>query len=103
MKHQIENAVNDGVRPRPRYEFEVISREDKLLLLLRVFQGDHTPYAVGNRTFRRMDTSTVEVDRIAHKELILNGRNMSYTDVEVGERKLSFTFLERELCKHLGI
>ncbi len=100
---QIENAINDGLDPVPYVEIEKVMIESNTVLLVNVFKGDHTPYLLKQKTYRRTDTSTVAVDRFAYEELILQGRNSSFEELVAAEQALTFQDLEKKLKKEIGI
>lgn len=93
IKLSIENAINDSVKPRPYYEIWTDTKQGKKVVVLKVYKGDHTPYVVGNKAFKRTDTSTVQVDRLAYEELILFGRNLSYETLVSESQSLKFRHL----------
>src|SRR6056297_313594 len=103
VRLKIENAINDNIEPKPLYEIEKKSYKDKIIILLKVYKGDYTPYTYKNKAYKRMDTSTVETDRHSYEELILQGRNLSFEDLEAKDQNLSFNYFERKLKKILGI
>ena len=67
----IENMINDSFNPRPEYKLETIEVDGKSLIELYVYKGNDKPYYYKNKAFKRYDTSSVEVDRIALNKLIL--------------------------------
>lgn len=103
LRLMIENAINDSVEPRPFYEIEIEKIEDKLVIILKVYKGEYTPYSINNKAFKRMDTSTIQVDRLAHNELILLGRNQSFETLKVTTNELEFKNLSSRLKKELNI
>jgi len=103
LRLMIENAINDSVEPRPFYEIEIEKIEDKLVIILKVYKGEYTPYSINNKAFKRMDTSTIQVDRLAHNELILLGRNQSFETLKVTTNELEFKNLSSKLKKELNI
>ncbi len=50
-----------------------------------------------------MDTSTIQVDRLAHNELILLGRNQSFETIKVTTKELEFFSLSSRLKKERNI
>ena len=103
LKLSIEHAINDSVFPQPYYEFEGVKIKDKMLLELRVYKGDHTPYTYQGKVYIRQDTSTVQGDTYVMQQLILSGRNQSYEDLLAEEQNLTFVDLERRLRQQLQI
>jgi len=53
--------------------------------------------------FKRMDTSTVPVDKHSYEELILQGRNVSFEELICESQKLEFSVLEKNLKRSLKI
>ncbi len=99
---KIENAINDGVRPKPFYEVEVTNLEGVKVIVYTIYKGDRTPYTYNQKAYERMDTSSVEVDRERYDELVLLGRNSNYEELEyMGE--LEFKILGDALKSSLEI
>lgn len=98
----IENAINDSIIPRPDYEIEVVEYKGVEILVITVYKGELTPYTLDNKTFRRMDTSTVPVSRNEYKELILHGKNITFEDMPY-EGELRFSKLTDLLINQLDV
>lgn len=96
----IENRINDVFDPRP--SFSLMVNEDRTVELV-VEEGYDKPYLCGGKAYRRSDTSTVEVDKIELKRLILEGRNLDFDEVPCRIETLSFTRLEAKLKESVGI
>ncbi|NCC82013.1 MAG: hypothetical protein EOM04_07070 [Clostridia bacterium] len=103
LKLNIENAINDNIIPKPFYELETIEKNDKKLLLLKVYKGEYTPYLYKNKAYMRRDTSSVQTDKTDMENLILQGRNLTFEDLQAKEQDLSFKILETLLKKELKI
>lgn len=103
VRLSIENAINDTVKPRPYYEICEETFEGKKIVVLTVYKGDHTPYTVDNKVYKRMDTSSVQVDRHAYEELILLGRNLSFETLPSTGQKLVFRILEEKIERTLSV
>ena len=103
LKLNIENAINDGIIPKPYYEFEVQKLEAFKLLIVKVYKGDHTPYTYQNKAFIRRDTSTVQVDATMYQNLILAGRNLGFEDLLSAEQDLTFDYFSLLMKKQLKI
>ena len=99
----LENAINAGVEPRVFYEITSEELEGKCIVILKVYKGDYTPYTVNNKAFKRMDTSTVPIDRYAHEELILQGRNLSFEELVCDLQSPEFNNLSRRMKQSLKI
>lgn len=103
VRLSIENSINDTIKPRPYYEIYEEEHSDKVIIILAVYKGDHTPYTVDNKTYKRMDTSSVPVDRYAYEELILLGRNLSFETLPSTNQKLFFRDLEERMEQVLNV
>jgi len=97
----IENQINDSIEPKVNFSIEV-DEKDKTLILV-IDDGDDKPYFYGSKSYKRNDSSTVEVDRKELKRLVLKGENKSYDEVDVNETDLTFKYLENYLIKETGI
>ncbi|MDP3057849.1 MAG: putative DNA binding domain-containing protein [bacterium] len=91
----LENAINVAIEPTPFYEITGETLDGKAIIVLKVYKGEYTPYIWNNRAYKRMDTSTVQVDRYSYEELILQGRNLSFEEVVSGHQILEFQLLSR--------
>ncbi len=103
LRLAIEHGISDAIEPIPYYEIDLQTIESKLIVILNVFKGEHTPYYCSEKAYKRNDTSTVQVDRIALAELILNGRNICFDELESDTEDLSFNFLLSRLKKAIGV
>ncbi|MDP3487284.1 MAG: putative DNA binding domain-containing protein [Bacillota bacterium] len=99
----LENAINASIEPTPFYEITRENVDGKAIIVLKVYKGDYTPYIWNNRAYKRMDTATVPVDRYAHEELKLQGRNMSFEELICGDQSLEFDTLSRKMKQSLKI
>ncbi len=97
----IENRINDAIKPRPMFLLEV--SEDGLTVELTVEEGLDKPYLSGGKAYRRSDSATVEVDTVELRRLVLEGQNLSFDALAAGPDKLVFSVLEQELSHALGI
>ena len=102
LKLSIEHGINDAIDPVPYYEIETYQHQDKLIVAVHVFKGDHTPYTCSGKTYIRRDTSVAQVDRIGLTELILVGRNSGFDEIEYADKNLSFALLESRLKRIRG-
>lgn len=98
---RIENAINDGVSPRP--EFEVEQNPRTRVVTLRVREGDDKPYLYRSKAYRRSDTATVEVDSLELRRLVLEGSNRTFDELRSQSQDLSFEALEAALVSEVGI
>ena len=96
----IENRINDVFDPRPIFSLKI--NKDHTVELI-VEEGYDKPYLCGGKAYRRSDTSTVEVDKLELKRLILEGQNLDFDEVPCQIEALSFTHLEAMLKESVGI
>ena len=97
----IENRINDSLDPVPEYVLEL--NEKNAVITLTVFEGLHKPYFYKAKAYRRHDTATVAVDRLALTRLILEGQNVSFEETKAPDQELQFTVLETMLKKALHL
>ena len=98
---RIENAINDGISPRP--EFEIEQNPRTRVVTLRVREGADKPYLYRSKAYRRSDTSTVEVDNLELRRLVLEGSNRTFDELHSQEQNLTFEALEIALRSEVGI
>ena len=103
LRLTLENAINDNLDPKPYYEIEKTLYDGKSIIILKVYKGENTPYLYKNKAYKRMDTSTVAVDRFAYEELILQGRNTSFEELASASQDMNFEYLGKAIKKGLGI
>ena len=97
----IENSINDCIRPQPEYSMEIINVGKTISLNVR--PGVNKPYMYKGKAYKRNDTSTIEVDQIELKRLILAGENMDYEELPSYDQNLEFSYFEQELISKTGI
>lgn len=97
----IENSINDNIKPQPEYFIEITNSGKTISLNVR--SGVNTPYMYKGKAYKRNDTSTVEVDQIELKRLILAGENKDYEELPAHDQNLEFSYLEQELISKTGI
>lgn len=98
---RIENAINDGISPRP--EFSISENARTGVVTLRVLEGDEKPYLYRSRAYKRSDASTVEVDDLELRRLVLEGSNLTFDAVRSARQDLSFDALSRALEDEVGV
>ena len=98
---RIENAINDGIAPRP--EFEIEQNPRTRVVTLRVREGADKPYLYRSKAYRRSDTSTVETDGLELRRLVLEGSNRTFDELRSQEQDLSFGTLEASLRSEVEI
>ena len=97
----IENSINDNIKPQPDYCIEIINNGKTISLNVR--SGVNKPYLYKGKAYKRNDTSTIEVDQIELKRLILAGDNKDYEELPSHDQNLEFSYLEQELISKTGI
>lgn len=98
---RIENAINDGISPRP--EFTISENVRTRVVTLRVHEGDDKPYLYRSKAYKRSDASTVEVDDLELRRLVLEGSNLTFDAVRSARQDLSFDALRVALEDEVGI
>lgn len=97
----IENKINDSIRPQPDYELTV-QTPDKIVLL-DVKPGRHKPYMYKSKAYRRNDTATIEVDSLELSRLILEGKNLHFEQLSADNQDLTFKTFEKLAVERIGI
>lgn len=83
----LENQINDNITPSPVFGITI---QEGDVIVLEIQSGKQTPYYYKNKAYKRSDTSSVPVDRYELNNLILKGRNQSYTELPSAEQNLTF-------------
>lgn len=96
----IENQINDSISPCPDFELKI--NNDKTVSLF-VKKGYLQPYTYNDKSYKRNDTSTVEVGKIEQKRLIPLGLNQNYEDLPSSLQKLNFNILKTKLSSIIKI
>ena len=97
----IENKINDTIRPQPQYE--LVAQESDKTVILTVEAGRNKPYTYKSKAYRRNDTATIEVDELELTRLILQGKNINYEELPTYNQELSFNILEKRAKQEIGI
>lgn len=98
---KIENKINDSIDPQVNYDIEV--DDERSIIRLNIKPGSYTPYFYKSKTYRRNDTSTIEVDKMELKRLILQGDNKSFDSLIVGRKDVKYSYLEKKFNEILGV
>ena len=96
----IEDQINDSIKPRPEYNLKI---NDDNTISLCVKQGKATPYRYNGKAYKRNDSSTIEVDEIDEKRLILAGMNISFEEMNTDEENLNFNYLGEKLISEMDL
>lgn len=96
----IENQINDSFNVRP--SFSIVQNSNKTISLF-VKKGFSTPYLYKGKAYKRDDTATIEVDSVELKRLYLQGSNMTFDEISISQKDLSFNVLKEKLFAELKI
>ena len=97
----IENKINDSISPKPDFELEIDGTENIIRLIVR--EGEYKPYLYKGKAYRRSDSATIEVDQAELKNLVLEGSNLSFEEIDSGENDLIFEELASKLKEKLEL
>lgn len=97
----IENKINDTIRPQPRYELSVKEADNTIILTIEA--GPNKPYTYKSKVYRRNDTATIEADELEFARLVLQGKNINYEELPASNQNLSFKILEKAAKQEIGI
>lgn len=97
----IENKINDSIKPRIDFQLEVNKQTN--VITLTVMEGINKPYFYKSKAYKRNDSSTVEVEHYELKRLILEGEDRNYESLLAQNQDLSFQYLEESLITHMDI
>ncbi len=97
----IENKINDTIRPQPWYQLTV--QETDRTVTLTVEPGRNKPYTYRTKAYRRNGTATIAVDDLELTRLILQGKNINYEELPADKQDLSFGSLENKAKQEIGI
>ena len=98
---KIENKINESIKPQPEYLITVKNNDNTISLTVK--PGANKPYLYNSKAYKRNDTSTIEVDNIELKRLVLEGNNMSFEELTSEQQDLSFKVLGQSLKEQKGI
>ena len=101
VRLDIENRVNDSIRPKPEYSISVNRKTN--VISMDVQEGKYKPYLYKGKAYRRSDTATLEVDQVELRRLTLEGENLYYEGLPCGTDKLTFNYFESKLDEKLEI
>lgn len=96
----IENKINDSIKPNPNFKFE-LDHNNKTIDLI-VYEGLNKPYLYKAKAYKRNDTSTIEMDHLELQRVILEGKNMYFEELPY-DGKLEFNYLRKIFKEKLDI
>ncbi len=96
----LENKINDSISPRPNFRFECNYKNNTIDLI--VYEGLYKPYMYKSKAYKRNDSSTVEMDLLELHRAILEGKNLSYEQLDY-DGILNFETFKEKLKGIIGI
>lgn len=103
FKLSMENRINDSLSPRPKYDLEILKKENKNILIINVYKGDDAPYFYKSLSYTRRDTSTIPLDNYELTKLVLDRRNITYDQLQSNNNDLTFNYMEKVFQEKLGV
>ena len=97
----IENKINDSIKPQPDYTLEVQNNDQTIKLTVK--SGLQKPYLYKSKAYKRNDTATIEVDTLEFSRLVLDGKNIRFEELPCKDQELSFEILHRKLKETVRI
>lgn len=97
----IENKINDNMKPSVDYTMDIDNKTN--VISLYVTEGMHKPYLYSGKAYKRNDSSTIEVDHLELTRLILEGKNLTFEEVEAKNQELEFNCLDKKLKERIGL
>lgn len=95
----IENKINDSISPQPNYMLELQNNDQTIKLTVK--SGLQKPYLYKSKAYKRNDTATIEVDTLEFSRLVLEGKNISFEELQCKDQELSFDFLQHKLKENI--
>lgn len=96
----LENKINDSINPKPDYRFECDYNNKTIILL--VYEDLYKPYMYKSKAYKRNDSSTIEMDILELHRIILEGKNLSFEQLDVDE-ELEFNSFGEKVKSILNI
>ena len=96
----LENKINDSISPRPNFRFECNYKNNTIDLI--VYEGLYKPYMYKSKAYKRNDSSTVEMDLLELHRAILEGKNLSYEQLDY-DGDLNFETFKEKLKEITGV
>ena len=90
----LENKINDSIKPVPEYSVQIQSDST---ICLTVQEGRYKPYIFKGKAYKRNDSATIEVGRMEYNRLVLKGENQSFEEITARNQDLTFNKLEQVL------
>ena len=96
----LENQINDSITPQVLYKI-VLNANNTISLIVE--KGINPPYFYNGKSYKRNNTSTIEVDEYELRRLVLEGKNLSFDELSIDKKELSFSTLEAMLKERLNL
>ena len=96
----LENQINDSISPQVLYRV-VLNANNTISLVVE--KGINPPYFYNGKSYKRSNTSTVEVDEYELRRLVLEGKNLTFDELTTDKKDLSFATLEKMLKGRLNL
>ena len=96
----LENKINDSIKPVPEYSVQIQSDST---ICLTVQEGRYKPYIFKGKAYKRNDSATIEVGRMEYNRLVLEGENQSFEEITARNQDLTFNKLEQVLIQGMNI
>ena len=96
----LENKINDSINPKPDYRFECDYNNKTIILL--VYEGLYKPYMYKSKAYKKNDSLTIEMDILELHRIILEGKNLSFEQLDVDE-ELEFNSFGEKVKSILNI
>lgn len=96
----IENKINDSIKPTPNYKLKI--DKNKKVLNLIVESSPFKPYLYKGKAYKRNDTATIEMNDLELKRFILLSSNINFEELEY-KGNLTFLYLQKKLTQILNI
>jgi len=80
IRHQIENAIYDGLKPTPEFKLDVNEIDGKKVVTLTVFRGSAIPYLYQGKAYMRVDTSTFVADAFRMRKWFEENSNINFEE-----------------------
>lgn len=98
---QIEDMINDNIDPNPDYIIEKDINNKTINLI--IYAGENKPYFYKGKSYKRNDTSTIQLESIELKRLIIEGMSSSYDALISNKKDLKFNILEKAFKEKIKI
>lgn len=96
----LENKINDSINPKPDYIISPNFYNNTVELIVE--EGKYKPYLYKGKAYKRNDTSTIEMDQLELRRLIIESNNLSFEDLE-NNQDYTFNILAKKLKETLNI